>query len=366
MNIKIIGCGHIGAINAYCLAKMGNTISVSEIDDRKLLQLSSAEPLFSEKGFDWPYFYKNISIAHEKTAYDIALICVDAKIENGDYQLDSLAGIVREEAEKQKTVLIRTTLGGQGVEKLRKLMGECQNVYYWPEFLREGSAINDFMVDTHYIAPLFRAKNSIIPKIGISGRVTKVDCAVTLAFVKMYSNAFRALKLTFANSVAYATSKFDISHELFTEIFCELRGNCDSAYLRPGDPFGGFCLPKETDAAAELALLSGITDECNIFSSINKFNAKLIEDMAGYIDKYDVSEISMVGLEFKVGTSDTRNSPYLQLSNYLTARGIKVKTLDSNGRPPRFHFARDFDAAAEDKYVRCFKFSDLYNRRAEK
>ncbi len=363
MDIKIIGCGHIGAINAYCLARMGNSISISEISEDKLNQLRSGEPLFYEKDLDWDFFYESTTLAKKSTPYEISVICIDAKVVEGRYQLEPLVEVVREELENQKIVLIRTTLGGEGVHAIREMLGDCilarENVYYWPEFMREGCAINDFLIDTHFIAPLFQNGKSA-PDIGVSGQIKSVDCAITLAFVKMYSNAFRALKLTFANTVASSTADFKISHQLFNQVFSELRGNCDNTYLKPGDPFGGFCLPKETDTAAKLASSNGVVGECNIFSGVNKFNEQLIERMAIHIENSGITEICFLGYEFKRGTSDTRNSPYLRLANCLISKGLSVSLLDKGISTTKNIFVRDFDKINETDFKNVYRFLDLY------
>ncbi len=374
MKIKVFGCGHIGAINAYCLSQLGNEVEVYDKSGKRTQDLLSRKPLFHEHKLNWEEFYNNIHIAnYDSSDHDLALICIDAKVTDGKYDIEPLKKIVLEQAGMSVPSIIRTTIGGNGIKELKEFCGDnsfsfTSEVSYWPEFLREGSAIEDFLNDKNFLATIIEGSSlnlntkKFFKKLGFNTEYEILACAESLAYTKMYSNAFRALKLTFANSIALSAGLSDMSRKEFKHVFSQLRGNCDSSYLRAGDPFGGYCLPKETYAAG--FELSKVNDNANnnIFYAANSFNENLVHLMSKRIIQSGVLSVGFFGLEFKKGTSDQRGSPYLMLKTLLGDAGIDIeigefdKIYNCDGI-----FLRDFDDELPMPHNNVFRFLDLYN-----
>ena len=247
MKIEVVGCGYIGMINAYILSKT-HDVSLVDINNEKLQLIRQKKPLFEETNFDWENFYSRISIGPFDDGSDAAIFCVNAEITQSGYDTSSLEqALVSNNSQLQ---IVRTTLGATEATRITNLFPE---ICYWPEFLREGSALEDFLSDPNFV---YTNGSSAYPAklASIIGSFNSVNDLPMLASVKSISNYFRALKVSFANQIGTILEKQNVDIEQFFNIFLSLRGNADHRYLRPGTPFGGLCLPKETEYVSNLLM----------------------------------------------------------------------------------------------------------------
>ena len=200
---------------------------------------------------------------------------------------------------------------------------------YNPEFMREGSAVADFLQppytilgsrDPSYLSPL-RELYKVTP-----GRVFETSIAVA-EMVKYLSNAFHAVKVTFANEVGTLCKHLGVDAQAVTEIFTsDTRLNISSAYLSPGFAFGGSCLPKDVRAltykAKELDL------KLPMLESLLPSNSEHVERAVEAVMRTNKRKIAQLGLSFKAGTDDLRESPQVQLVKRLLGEGCEIKIWD--------------------------------------
>lgn len=364
MKVRVVGCGHIGVINAYGFLLGGNQVSVSEIDPKKIDRIRSREPLFFERTLDWDLFYSEVQFSNFDDRSDLTIICIDLPVINGTYQISNLIELIEECCHRSRLVALRSTLSPMDASQLISEIAlkpghSLRDIIYWPEFMREGSAVDDFESDPVLVAPLStRIQHELLSE--LLPRAQLLTSAETLAAIKMYSNAFRAIKLSFANSVALSCDSSRFNRDEFQRYFPVLRGNCDNLYLSSGDPFGGFCLPKELICASMNLSNRDVSSLADIFSAASKFNGHLIDRLVEIIVRNGETEVGFIGLSFKPGTSDTRNSPYKILFDQLSSAGVTCIDLSQNDVVVQAIFLRQFDNYDHINIASVYKFEDVY------
>jgi GDP-mannose 6-dehydrogenase len=204
-------------------------------------------------------------------------------------------------------------------------------VTYNPEFMREGSAVADFLQppytilgaqDPSHLAPLQELYQQT------PGKVFETSIAVA-EMVKYLSNAFHAVKVTFANEVGTLCKHLNVDAQAVTEIFTsDTRLNISRAYLSPGFAFGGSCLPKDLRAltykAKELDL------KLPMLESLLPSNSEHVERAVEAVMRTNKRKIAQLGLSFKAGTDDLRESPQVQLVKRLLGEGCEVRVWDQD------------------------------------
>jgi len=214
--------------------------------------------------------------------------------------------------------------------------GRDFHVVFHPEFLREGSAVEDFdqppkivvgegspgaadrllAIYARYHAPQFRLQ---------------LDEA---ELVKYCDNLFHAVKITFANEVGAMARAAGVDARRVAEVFCaDTKLNISPRYLRPGFAFGGSCLPKDLRAFLREAELRSI--KVPMLASIIESNSQQIESLVGRVVAYRPRCVGMVGLAFKPGVDDMRESPYVTVAKRLLGEGAAVRIFDPGVLPDR-------------------------------
>jgi GDP-mannose 6-dehydrogenase len=276
---------------------------------------------------------------------DISFVCVGTpSLRNGKLDLSHIEKVAREIAAalKQKksahTFVLRSTVLPGTVESIvlpvleqvsGRRAGSDFTVVYNPEFMREGSAVADFLQppytilgaqDPSHLAPL-RELYQQTP-----GRVFETSIAVA-EMVKYLSNAFHAVKVVFANEIGTLCKHLNVDAQAVTEIFTsDVRLNISPAYLSPGFAFGGSCLPKDVRAltykAKELDL------KLPMLESLLPSNSEHVERALEAVMRTNKRKIAQLGLSFKAGTDDLRESPQVQLVKRLLGEGYEVRVWD--------------------------------------
>jgi GDP-mannose 6-dehydrogenase len=207
----------------------------------------------------------------------------------------------------------------------RKTAGVEFGVCHNPEFLREGSAVKDFV-----IGQLDQTSGDRLAELyaGIPGPVIRTDLK-TAEMVKYSDNSWHALKIGFANEIGNLCKSFDIdSHEVM-KIFCQDRKlNISSAYLSPGFAFGGSCLPKDLRALAYRAKMHDL--KLPILNSILQSNEMQIARGLELIMDKGHKRIGVLGFSFKAGTDDLRESPVIEVAERLLGKGYDLRLYDKN------------------------------------
>ncbi len=357
-SVAVIGLGYVGIVNAVCLAKQGYKVIGVDIDQAKVESLNNRfVPIYEpglEKFLDVAKtnleFTTDIEYAVKNT--DLCFVCVGTpSTDTGNANLEYVKGVSEDigyvlkthDRDMPYTVCFRSTIPPGTSEELiipsiedRSGKKSGRDFYYAfnPEFLREGNAINDFFNPSFTIIganPLDSSK--ILTEVYRDIPGDKILTSVKEAeLVKYVSNIWHALKICFANEIGVFANKVGIDSRRVMEIFCnDEKLNISKAYLKPGFAFGGSCLPKDLKGFISMCKSRSESIELPLIESILTSNNKHIERSFSLIDGIvgaDNKRIAVVGLAFKSGTDDIRESAPLYLVELLIKNGYDVKLYD--------------------------------------
>jgi GDP-mannose 6-dehydrogenase len=353
MKISIFGLGYVGAVSLACLARDGHQVIGVDVDPAKLELIASGKtPVVEEgmidlmaQGVASGRVSVTSDVAHAVEASEVSLVCVGTpSAPNGSQDqaavLRLAADLGRALAGKTEphVVVFRSTLVPGTVEDVLRPILERESgrregvdfhVCFQPEFLREGSSIRDYdkppftVVGANHELPSQRLRELFghLPCNFIRTSVRSAE------MMKYCCNNFHALKITFANETARLCEGLGVDPFEVMDLVCQdTQLNISRAYLKPGFAFGGSCLPKDLRATAYLAKKHDL--ELPMHAGILLSN-RLHIDRA--IDKVLASgrrRVGMIGLSFKTGTDDLRESPLVVLAEQLIGKGVQLSIHD--------------------------------------
>jgi len=354
MNISVFGLGYVGCVSVGCLSHFGHKVIGVDINETKVALINSGKPTIVEKGIDElisrgkksGLVSATMDAGEAVNNTDVSIICVGTPSKkeghldlSGIYETAQQIGNALKEKKGFHTVMIRSTVlpgtnrkAGEIIEKESgKLRNEHFSIVSNPEFLREGSAVKDFMSPPFTVIGTDSEKGFEVCRIvyhDINSPVEKVTIE-TAEMIKYINNSFHALKIVFANEVGEICKSIGVDSQEIMDLFIkDTHLNTSGAYLKPGFAYGGSCLPKDLLALKTLAHDNYI--ETNVISSIEKSNRNHIKyTLTRIIEKKKVN-IGLLGLSFKSGTDDLRNSPVVELAEQLTGKGFSVRVYDKN------------------------------------
>lgn len=322
MKVNIIGGGKVGIINALGISILhpNYEIIVSEIDEDRLSYLIEGKFLCEDKSF---YSYvegveKNNNISFQSDIVDDAevyIVCIgtpytsEKKGFNSKPVLDLISSL-----NSSSQVVVRSTMGVD-------LLGEKKDgLILIPEFIREGTGLSDFLEPSLEIIGVDDVSTDVELLIDLFGFDNpKVVSCTEAMLIKLYNNSFHSLKVSFFNEIGRVSSLYDANPYLINEIISSDNIlNMSSYYTKPGLPYGGPCLPKDTSELVRLSELKNA--ECKLIKSLNKSNDKHFEVILNnLVDKIQEHEkVCLVGLSFKSTSSDLRYSvPYKYLQSLV-------------------------------------------------
>ena len=353
--ISIFGLGYVGSVSAACFASLGHRVIGVDVNPAKVDMVESGRsPIIEASMSELVAEGSRACRLHATTdstaavmESDVSFVCVGTpSLRNGKLDLSHIEKVAREigAALKQKKsphifVLRSTVLPGTTELMVRPILEQASGrragtdftVAYNPEFMREGSAVADFLQppytilgaqDPSHLGPL-RELYKQTP-----GKVYETSIGVA-EMVKYLSNAFHAVKVTFANEVGTLCKHLGVDAQAVTEIFTsDTRLNISPAYLSPGFAFGGSCLPKDVRAltykARELDL------KLPMLESLLPSNSEHVERAVEAVMRTNKRKIAQLGLSFKAGTDDLRESPQVQLVKRLLGEGYELKVWDKD------------------------------------
>ena len=360
MRISVFGLGYVGAVSAACLARDGHEVIGCDIDPVKLDLIGRGESPIIEAGL--PELISNgVRSGRLRVTNDsrramaestISLLCVGTPSDrHGAQDLTAVKRLAAQlgDALAQKPAfhgfVLRSTVAPGTTETVLtpiiaersgKTAGEDFAVAFQPEFLREGVSIRDYdhppytVVGTDH-SGLSNDLRSLYGDLPAPFRVTDIRSAEAL---KMVANAFHALKITFANEVGRLTQALDVDGRAVMSLICEDRQlNISPAYLRPGFAFGGSCLPKDVRALEALARDHALS--LPMLTGILPSNQLQIEHAAQWVLQSGHREVGILGLSFKSGTDDMRESPLVTLTERFIGKGLNLRIYD-----PKVNLAR--------------------------
>ncbi|HEY1678717.1 MAG TPA: UDP-glucose/GDP-mannose dehydrogenase family protein [Candidatus Sulfotelmatobacter sp.] len=353
LSISIFGLGYVGSVSAACFASMGHRVIGVDVNPAKVEMIELGRSPIVEAGMEElvaeanrnGLLHATIDSAAAVLASDISFVCVGTPgLRSGKLDLTHIEKVAQEigAALKQKKsshlIVLRSTVLPGTTESvllpiLEQASGRCAGddfaVAYNPEFLREGSAVSDFLQPPYTILgshdlfclALLRELYSPVPS-----RVHETEIAVA-EMVKYVSNSFHALKVTFANEMGTLCKQLDVDAQAVTEIFTsDTRLNISEAYLAPGFAFGGSCLPKDLRALIYKAKEMDL--KLPMLEALLPSNTEHLERAVDAVIRAHKKKIVLLGLSFKAGTDDLRESPQVQLVKRLLGEGCEIKIWD--------------------------------------
>ena len=353
MRISVFGLGYVGCVSAACLARDEHDVVGVDVNAKKVQSLNSGRSPIVEPGLDTLISTsvkagRLIATQDGSEAIrtsDVTLITVGTPSNrNGSLDLQYIERVSQEIGKVLKTkdtyhtIIERSTvLPGTVVKTVIPLLEQYSGkragvdfgVVMNPEFLREGSAITDYDKPGQIVIGQFDTPSGdVVSELYQSIDAPEVRTSIeTAEMVKYVYNAFHAVKIAFANEVGNFCKAHEIDGREVMDIFCRDRElNISSAYLRPGFAFGGSCLPKDTRALNYRAKERDV--EMPLFSSILQSNSRQIERGIEMIERTGRAKIGVLGLSFKAGTDDVRESPTVPLIETLVGRGYNVRVYD--------------------------------------
>jgi len=353
MRVSVFGLGYVGCVTAACLAKAGHEVTGVDANPEKVSLVNGASPPVIEPGLG-DLLGEVVGAGRLKATTDpkeaidrseVALVCVGTPGRaNGQLDVEAIERVGREiglalagRVEPFTVVLRSTVLPGTTESVLLPALfsGPLQGqrgplrVAVNPEFMREGSSLRDFAQPPFTLigcadpatAFLFR---SLYAGVEAPFVVTSLKAAET---VKYICNAFHALKVCFGNEVGNLCEALGVDAGEVMRIFLmDKKLNVSEAYLRPGFAFGGSCLPKDLRAMLHAARQADLP--LPLLSAILPSNEAQIRAAVESVLRTRRRRVGVVGLSFKPGTDDLRESPMVALVEALVGRGCDVRILD--------------------------------------
>jgi GDP-mannose 6-dehydrogenase len=353
LSVSVFGLGYVGCVSAACFAKEGHSVVGVDISAAKVTMLNAGTSTILETGIGELVaemvasgrLRATTDVADAVRSSELSLICVGTPSRpNGSIDLSYIERVCTQIGETLKTldrwhtVVIRSTVlpgtvDGVVIPALERASGKAAGADFGvcsnPEFLREGSSIKDFYAPPFTLIGSHDERSAAAVRAIYAGIDAPVHCVAmgVAETVKYACNSFHAVKVTFANEIGGVCKAVGVdSHEVM-RIFCEdTKLNISPAYLRPGFAFGGSCLPKDVRALSYKARQLDV--DTPMLAAALESNRKLIERAYGTIVGTGARRIGVLGMSFKAGTDDLRESPIVTLIEMLIGKGMDVAVYD--------------------------------------
>jgi GDP-mannose 6-dehydrogenase len=354
MNISIFGLGYVGCVSLGCLAKNGHYVIGVDTNTAKVEQINSGKATIIEKDVD-------TIIAEQRSAgrisattdnqlavigSDISIVAVGTpSTDKGHLNLQHIfkvaenIGKALQHKDTFHIIAIRSTIMPGTCDKfaaiVERISGKKRNENFAivdnPEFLREGTAVQDYYNPpltligsdnrkaSEKVADLYRQ---------LPGEIIITELKIA-EIMKYINNTYHALKISFSNEIGNICSELGIDSHKVMEIFCKDKQlNISPYYFKPGFAYGGSCLPKDLKGLQTLA--HDLYIDVPVIDGIHKTNDLQIQRAIKLIYKYWDKKLGFLGLSFKAGTDDLRNSPAVTIIEALLGKGCDIVIYDKN------------------------------------
>jgi GDP-mannose 6-dehydrogenase len=353
VKVAVFGLGYVGCVSAACFARRGHGVIGVDVSSRKVELMASAQSPVLEPGLtevvrdevEAGRLAATTDVDEALAEADVSMICVGTpSARSGGQDLAALERAAESIGDhlprggKRHTVVVRSTVlpgttestvVGRVALRSGRQLGVELGIAVNPEFLREGTAIADFgSPPKTVIGELDAASGDHVAALydGLDAPVFRLPLRVA-EMVKYADNAFHALKIAFANEIGVLARESGIdSHELMSVFVADRKLNLSEAYLRPGFAFGGSCLPKDLRALLHAGRRAEL--DLPLLESILPANARHLERTLDVVLALGRRPVAMLGLAFKPGIDDLRESPLVELAERLVGKGYDLKIYD--------------------------------------
>lgn len=353
MKVVILGLGYVGTVAGACLAARGHHVIGVDLDPAKAELMRLGKPSFVEPGLE-ELLADGVAQQRLTASTDAQAVLADAEVvivtvgtptgTRGKPDLRAVEGVAAEIGQALRgrsaplaIVLRSTVLPGTTRDvfiprvesESGKKHGEGFTCVFSPEFLREGCAVEDFDKPPQTLVGALEDAHAstylrLLEGIAAPTRITSLEVA---ELMKYACNCFHAVKIAFANEVGALANAVGADGREAMALLCEDTVlNISKAYLRPGNAFGGSCLPKDLRGLTHLALENQMS--VPLLGSVLVSNDAQIRRIVDAVRDTAPRTVGVVGLAFKDDTDDLRESPMVQMVRELLLGGIQVKVYD--------------------------------------
>jgi GDP-mannose 6-dehydrogenase len=362
MQIAIFGLGYVGAVTAAGLASRGHRVVGVDVEPSKVTAINAGRAPVAEPGLD--ALMRTAVEAGLLTATtqatvaldgaDISLICVGTPSSaGGAADLTFLTRCLDDIAEALRTVsppssgrhalIVRSTVPPGTVENIVAPRAAAMSTSQWsvgtgmcPEFLREGSGVDDFFGPSLAVLGTTDADvaNTVQQVFAFLDVPVQVVPPRTAEALKYACNAFHATKVSFANEMGRVLRPLEVDARQVMALLCEDTVlNISPYYLRPGFAYGGSCLPKDLRSLVDLARRHSI--DAPLLIGTASTNDLILREVVDRVIAHHPRSIALLGLSFKSDTDDLRESPYVEVAERLVGKGFELRVYDPVLNPDR-------------------------------
>ncbi|MGB7087136.1 MAG: nucleotide sugar dehydrogenase, partial [Phormidesmis sp.] len=357
MKVLVWGLGYVGTVVSACLAEIGHEVIGIDVDHEKVDRFNQGYSPVKEPFVDDLISQslkqgnlKAILGGREQVAdADISLICVGTPSAPDGSPIYSYIHSVAEEiglglkgSSRYHVIVLRSTVFA-GVTRTQLLpliekysglrAGRDFGLAVNPEFLRETTAVKDFYQPPHTIIGEYdqRSGDTVAALYqGVEGPIHRIGIEEA-EILKVTNNAFHALKVGFANEIGRLCDPIDVNSHTIMELLCaDTKLNISPKYLKPGFAFGGSCLPKDVRSLVFHSRRLG--EDLPIMSALLPSNSLHIDAARLKVHDLGVRSVALLGISFKAGTDDLRESPVISLIRQLWRDGVSVQVYDPDVR----------------------------------
>lgn len=348
--ISIFGLGYVGSVTAACLASRGHDITGIDVQPDKVEKINSGKAPIGEPGLD-QLISEQVQAGLIRATTDpaaaaatyISLVCVGTpSTASGELDLTFVDSVCQqiatmlESSGKNHAVVFRSTMLPGSVRRLAQqhftsfIDSGKLSIYFLPEFLRQGSAIADFQDPSlSAIGVLDPAQEKLVrePVTHILDEGISIVELEAAELLKYSCNAFHAAKVSFANEIGRIAKGFDTDGAKVMELLCsDTRLNISSYYMRPGNPYGGSCLPKDVSALSHFARSLNVA--APTLDSLLPSNHSHLEHLIKLVEQTGQKSVALIGIAFKNNTDDLRGSALVRLAHALLLKDYHVTIYD--------------------------------------
>ncbi|MGR3993547.1 nucleotide sugar dehydrogenase [Pseudomonas sp. 1121_17] len=364
MNISIFGLGYVGAVCAGCLSARGHHVLGVDVSQAKIDLINQGKSPIVEPGLEQLLqdgvnqgrLRGTTDVQAAVLATDLSLLCVGTPSKkNGDLDLVYMEAVCREigtvlrDKQSRHTVVVRSTVLPGTVKNVvipileqysGKKAGTDFGVAVNPEFLRESTAIKDYDFPAMtVIGELDTQSGDLLASLyqGLDAPVIRKSVEVA-ELIKYTCNVWHATKVSFANEIGNIAKASGVDGREVMDVVCQdYKLNLSRYYLRPGFAFGGSCLPKDVRA---LTYRAGQLDvDHPLLASLMASNRNQVDIAFDLVERTGKRKVALLGLAFKAGSDDLRESPLVTLAEKLIGKGYDLRIFDAN-----VEYARVFGA----------------------